>query len=304
MNKVLISLIFILFAAPAHAINPAFLTAVTGQVTSFIASLTLNGDKEFALGAGTYGGGPVDIEYTTDGTRLFIIDNHSEKIHTLDLSIAYNPSSAVRNAAREGDTSVQTTQPSDIAFSEDFTELIVSDYDQNSLFYYTMSAEDPSTISYDSSKSVNVVSYINDVRDIWMNADRTEMHLMDSNPNGIKVFTLSEAMNPSTLSEVPSKALDLSSVITEETRSFSYYNNGLNMAVTQTDVSNNDDDAVWFFRLSEAYNPSTASVISNLTIDLEGIEAFATDVIVFDILEEIHLTGAGGVSSDKIQVFD
>ena len=93
----------------------------------------------------SYETNPFDVAFNSDGTKMFVIGNGSDKIHEWTLSTGFDLSSTVSYVSG---TLLGLTNPAAFDFSPDGTFMAVIDYNSDSLKGYTLSTGfDSSTIS-------------------------------------------------------------------------------------------------------------------------------------------------------------
>ena len=93
----------------------------------------------------SYESNPYDVAFNTDGTKMYVIGNGSDKIHEWTLSTGFDLSSTVSYVSG---TSLGMTDPAAFDFSPDGTLMAVIDYGTDNLKGFTLSTGfDSSTIS-------------------------------------------------------------------------------------------------------------------------------------------------------------
>lgn len=99
---------------------------------------------------------PNDVAFNTDGTKMFMVGESSDKVHQFTLSTAWDISTGTADGV-DLDVSGEDTAPTGIAFSSDGTKMFILGFTNDSVFQYTLTTGfDLSTATYDSlSLSVN-----------------------------------------------------------------------------------------------------------------------------------------------------
>jgi DNA-binding beta-propeller fold protein YncE len=189
------------------------------------------------------------MTFSPDGTKMYVVGTTDDTVYQYALSTAWDVSSASYSllsknvAAQDGDAR-------GIAFSSDGTKMYVAGMATNSLYQYTLStAWDVSTASYAVSFAVFGVYPAG----IVFSSDGTKMYLPKS--GSIRQYVLSTAWDISTASYVTAKSLnDPESEVTETV----FSPDGMKMYT----IVDGDIDAVYQYALSNAWDVSTATLVS------------------------------------------
>jgi sugar lactone lactonase YvrE len=139
---------------------------------------------------------PRGIAFSSDGTKMYILDNGNKAVYQYTLSTPWNVSTAVY-ASLSVSVSAQSSYPTGVEFSSDGTKMYILD-NANVVYQYTLStAWNVSTASY-ASKSISVSSQSPAARAIYFSSDGTKMYVVDSTNKAVYEYTLSTAWNVST----------------------------------------------------------------------------------------------------------
>ena len=88
-----------------------------------------------------------DISFNNDGTKMFIIDNGSDKVFSYTLSTPYNISTAV--FVNEFSVSSQDTNPMNVQFNNDGSKMFIGGRQEKRVYEYSLSTNfDISSASY------------------------------------------------------------------------------------------------------------------------------------------------------------
>ena len=80
---------------------------------------------------------PVGVAFSSDGTKMYIMDNGSETVYQYTLSTAWNVSTA-SYASLSKSVSAQASNPWGVAFSSDGTKMYIMDNGNKVVYQYTM----------------------------------------------------------------------------------------------------------------------------------------------------------------------
>ena len=136
------------------------------------------------------------VSINNDGTKIYVVDYTTQKCHQLDLSTAYNISTATDNGVWKYVTGGTGNVPTGIHFKPDGTRAYVVDQNPDQLTSYTLStAWDLSTLSYDSvSKSLSSQN----PEGMIMNYTGTKIWVLYNSNDTVQEWTLSTAWDLST----------------------------------------------------------------------------------------------------------
>lgn len=196
---------------------------------------------------------PLGLNASYDGTKFYIADNGGDSIDQYNLSTAWDISTAAY-ANKTLSVSSQDTAPQSVAFKLDGTKMFLIGGANDSIYSYSLStAYDISTASYDS-VTFSLSTQTTDVSSFFVTSDGTKIFVI-SYSTGVAVayqYSLSTGWDLSTTS-YDSKSF---SVYSQETtpRGIALNSNG-----TKLYILGNQNDSVYQYSLSTAYDISTAS---------------------------------------------
>jgi DNA-binding beta-propeller fold protein YncE len=195
---------------------------------------------------------PNGLAFNNDGTKMYVIGQLADSVFQYSLSTAFDLSTASYDSVSFSVAS-QDAQPQGLAFNTDGSKMYVVGGSNDSVFQYSLSTGfDLSTASYDS-VSFSVASQDIYPQGVAFNTDGTKMYMIGQSVQaGIYQYTLSTAFDLSTAS-YDSVFFNVSNQ--------SAYPTGLtfNTDGTKMYVVGFDNDEVYQYTLSTAFNVSTAS---------------------------------------------
>lgn len=129
--------------------------------------------------------GPVDIDFKSDGTKLYVLTG--DKIYQYSLSTAWDVSTAAYDSVSfdvaEDDNSVG------FAFKSDGTKMYIVGANNKTVYQYSLTAWDLSTAAYDT-VSIDVSGEISNPRSITFKTDGTKMYIGGFTPSGAFQYSL------------------------------------------------------------------------------------------------------------------
>ena len=135
---------------------------------------------------------PKGITFNSDGTKMYIADHQTDKIHQFTLSVGYNLASTVANSGTL-DVSSQNDSPYGVEFSQDGSKVFVvgNGTQGDAVYQYTLNTawDITSTATYNGSFDLSSQDSV--PADIRFNNDGTKMFIAGSNGNEIEEYTLS-----------------------------------------------------------------------------------------------------------------
>jgi hypothetical protein len=214
-----------------------------------------------------------DVEFSSDGTKMYVTGFASDALHQYSLSTAFDLSTASYDNVSL-DVNTLGPNPRAIIFNNDGTKMYTVGNTTDDVLQYSLStAFDLSTASYDS-VSFNVASQDATPYDLKFNADGTKMYMIGSTDT-VHQYTLSTAFNVGTASY--------------DSVSFSFNaqdsgTNGMhfNPDGTKIYVVGSSNDSVYQYTLSTGFDVSTTSYDS-VSFSIAGQElspqglTFSTD---------------------------
>lgn len=141
---------------------------------------------------------PSSIQFKTDGTKMYILDESPDNIYEYNLSTAWDLSTASYNSVNLNTSSVEGF-PKGIAFKPDGTKMYVTGSQNDSVFQYTLStAWDLSTASYSSGNSFSVNSQDAEPVDVVFDSTGIKMFVLGYSSDTIYGYKLSTAWDVTT----------------------------------------------------------------------------------------------------------
>jgi sugar lactone lactonase YvrE len=142
---------------------------------------------------------PTAIAFNTDGTKMYIAGNNSDRVFQYTLSTGFDVSTASYDSVAFS-VNPQDASPFAIAFNNDGTKMYMAGDINNSIYQYSLSTGfDLSTASYDS-VSFSVASQDTEPYGITFNTGGTKMYVLGFNGGSVFQYTLSTGFDVSTAS--------------------------------------------------------------------------------------------------------
>jgi len=137
---------------------------------------------------------PRGLNFSSDGTKMYIVGDGGNDINESDLSIAFDISTAVFSVSFS--VSAQDTTPTGVAFNADGTKMYISGASSDAIIEYDLS------VGFDISTSVflqsfDVSSQDGDPRGVVFNPDGTKMYMTGSNTKVLYEYDLGTAFDVS-----------------------------------------------------------------------------------------------------------
>ena len=208
---------------------------------------------------------PRGIAFNSDGTKIFIVGDENDKVYEYTIAILLcldNPQFVDAFSVAS-----QSVNPYDIKFNTDGTKMFVvgDNAGTSDINEYTLStAFDVSTASF--VDALDVFSQEKDPRSVAFNSAGTKMFVSGRNDNKsslVNEYTLSTGFDVSTASHVDGFSLE-----DQENRphGLAFSNDGTKMFVV-----GNENDKVYEYTLSTAFDVSTASFVDAFSVASEEI---------------------------------
>ena len=232
--------------------------------------------SSFAISGATYSGdaatfstnGQDTQSYTVavkpDGTKIYVASYNSDAVYQYDLSTAFDLSTASYNNVSFSFSS-QMSQPRNIQFKSDGTEMYLLDASSYTIYQYTMSTPwDLSTASY--AYSFATTSTTITPRGLAFKSDGTKMYITDGSTTNQYVYKydLSTAWRVDTATYSSSDgALNITAQFTNAANSVMFNPTGTKMHVYDYGTRN-----LYEYDLSTAWDISTGSY-NNVSVSLD-----------------------------------
>ena len=193
---------------------------------------------------------PDDIFFKSDGTKAYVVGDTNNSIFQYSLSTAWDLSTMSYDSVSFS-VATETTKPDGISFKSDGTKMYVCNYaaaPNAKIFQYSLTAWDLSTAAYDT------VSFSVDgsPSGLAFKSDGTKMYVLSDGFNRVSQYSLSAAWDLSTASD-DSVSLSVSA------QSLQIHGLAFKSDGTKMYVSGTDEDKVFQYSLSTAWDLSTAA---------------------------------------------
>jgi DNA-binding beta-propeller fold protein YncE len=225
---------------------------------------------------------PIGSAIKSDGTSYYVMDNTTDTVYQYNLSTAYDISTA-SYASKSFSVNTQISSPVALAISADGTKMYSGQ--TGTIYQYTLStAWDISTASYASLSYTNGTNHTN-LRGILFKPDGTKVYIGDigGTPKDIFQYSLSTAWDISTAS-YDNKTLVVTSTVGE------FGEMDFNADGSKLFIQSYDNDAVYQYSLSTAYDISTGSYDS-VSFSTGSQEATARGFIFGDSGTKFYIVG-------------
>lgn len=171
------------------------------SVAGDLSTATYN-NKSFDLGTlvGSSVSYPDDVRIKPDGTKLFVLDGSSRKVHSFDLSTPNDITTASYDASSSS-TGANPSNPDGFHIKSDGTKMWFCSSGDNRIYEYTLStAWDVSTASYSTAYQATSSSTTRYMTSIWFAPDGSGLYVMDDySTDYVRKYDLSSAWDLSSL---------------------------------------------------------------------------------------------------------
>ena len=222
---------------------------------------------------------PRGMFFKPDGTKMYVMGLTNDSVYQYTLSTAWDLNTATYDTVSFSVTS-ESTAVGDLFFSTDGTKMYVLGQVPADVFQYTLStAWDLSTASYDT-VSLDVSTEATSPLGLFFKPDGTKMYVMDNTTDDVFQYTLSTAWDLSTASYDTVSF----STTTQDTSPLGF---AFSVDGTKMYLSGSDNDSVYQYSLSTAWDLSTASY----------------DTVAFDVSTEDTSPNAIFFSNDGTKMY-
>ena len=204
---------------------------------------------------------PVEIEFSTDGTKMFVVGNTGNDINEYTCT-AFDVSTC--SFVDSFDVSTETISPVGLAFSNDGTKMFVAESNAPTEVYeYDCTSFDVSTCSVVASGQLDISGQDTAPQGIHFSNDGTKMFMIGSNTNRVYEYSLSETFNitSSTLVQNFSTASE-----DGNSRGMTFNSDGTRMYVI-----GNDGNEINDYLLSNAFNISDVTFIQTFDVSIRRL---------------------------------
>ena len=186
---------------------------------------------------------PHAIEFKSDGTMMYVIDNTGTRVEQFTLSTAWDTSTL----SHDEDFSVSgENQLRGLAFKPDGTRMYVIGAQQEIVYQYTLSTPWDVTTATKTTESDDFTSDESDPRNVQFNSDGTIMYIGGSKGDEINKYTLSTAYDVSTASLSDTYSVSSQS---GRMRGFILADNGSKLYVTD-DIDSPSENIIFEYNVS------------------------------------------------------
>ncbi len=220
-------------------------------------------------------GSPREVQFNTNGTKMYVLSDSSNKVWQYDLSTAFDVSTASYNSVNFNIAN-QLTGAQGFTFNNNGTRMYVVGETNDTVYQYDLStAFNVSTAAYNNvSFGIGGAQAI--AGTIVFNGDGTKMFLCGESEDYVRQYNLSTAFNVGTASS-DSGYLDHSSQSTTVT-GMAFNGDGTKLFL----ASRASEEVIYQYGLTTAYDVSTASY-DNVSFNLDQASQFSASLqgIVF-----------------------
>ena len=188
---------------------------------------------------------PHAITFSTDGTKMFIMDNKDTDVEVYTLSTAWDSSTSTWSARFNFNKSIDD-QVRGLTFNPEGTKMYIIGAQREVVYQYPLSTAWDVSTAGSKTDSPDLTSDENDPRNVQFNSDGTIMYIGGSGGNEINKYTLTTAYDVSTASH--SNTYSISSE-TETMRGFVIVDNGSKMYIT-SDAASPDENIIYEYDIS------------------------------------------------------
>lgn len=192
---------------------------------------------------------------SSDGTKMFVIDNAYDKVMQYDLATAYDVGTGT--LAQSYSIASKELLASGVTFNTEGTKMYITGIDSDSVHQYNLSsAFDISTASF--SQSFSVAAQETSPSDVAISEDGTKMFVIGQSADNVNQYTLPSPYNISTAVFAQSTSVAAQDI---NSTGLAFNENGSKMFVVGT-----ASDSIYYYDLSTAYDISTASYIDSSSV--------------------------------------
>lgn len=194
---------------------------------------------------------PSGIGFSDDGTQMYIIDAITVTIYQYTLTTAWNLATS-SYASKSKLLSGEDSQPRAVAFKSDGTKMYIAGINTSTIYQYTLgTAWDVSTASYDTVSKL-VSSQDSDPLGIQFKPDGSTFYMIGNATDTVYQYTLGTDWNIGTASY----ASISKSVASQDNSPRDLF---INSAGTRLYMVGSDNDVVYQYEFTTAWNVSTAA---------------------------------------------
>lgn len=226
---------------------------------AFDLSKGMNLEKEASILTGSTD--PVDVEYSADGSRMYILDSSGE-IFQYALSVSFDPSSATLTGSLDVNA-VELFSPSSIMFNPDGTSIYFTRSGRVQLYQYSVTTPFDVTSGIASQGIINVVGMDTRPEGMIFNNDGTRLFVVGSINKVVRQYNLTVPYDFSTGVTNSMNTVDVSS------QDLSARDVSFNPGGTKMFVLGGVNDAIYQYSLSVPFDLSSTVSYNGVNTSLE-----------------------------------
>lgn len=226
---------------------------------------------------------PTDIQFNSDGTKMYVLGDTRDAVLQYDLSTAYSPSTGT---LAKVSVAVQDLNSTGVTFKPDGTKMYTIGFGNDAVEEYDLSiAWDVTTATYIQNFSVSTQTGTVP-RKVQFKDDGTKMYVLSQTNDSVFQYSLSTAWNISTATY---DAVSFSVASQESSPDGMFFgDSGSKMYIVGSNA-----DRVFQYTLSSAWDLSTASY-SGLSFFVQGQDLTPADVFFKDDGTVMYVLGNSG----------
>lgn len=197
---------------------------------------------------------------SSDGTKMFVIDNAYDKVMQYNLATAYDVGTGT--LAQSYSIASKELLASGVTFNTEGTRMYITGIDSDSVHQYNLSsAYNIYTASF--SQSFSVAAQETSPSDVAISNDGTKMFVIGQGSDNVNQYTLPSPYNISTAVFAQSTSIAAQEI---NSTGLAFNENGSKMFVVGT-----ASDSVYYFDLSTSYDISTAAYNDSSSVAAESL---------------------------------
>ncbi|MDP2703649.1 MAG: hypothetical protein Q8P01_00215, partial [bacterium] len=208
---------------------------------------------------------PGGIAFSSDGTKMYILGNSSDKIYQYALGTAWDLSTASYASVSSSALTSQENSPRGIFFSSDGTKVYVDGETNDKVHQYSLgTAWNVSTISY-ANVSSSVSSQDGNPMGISFSSDGTKMYMVGSDTDAVYQYTLSTTTAAASLTDITINFTPASGVYRGESNTVDSLGTGIRFAKLGATSTPGTGSIAYYLSNDAGTNWSTTTVGTILT---------------------------------------
>lgn len=225
---------------------------------------------------------PASITFSSDGKRLYVLEQVNKIIYQYSLSVAFD-TTTTRYDGRFFDVSSQDTGLAGIQISSDGIHMYTVGFTNDKVYQYTMAVPFEINTASLTSKQLSVGSQLTIPRNLTISPDGSAVYVVGSSSDAVYQYALTTNFDISTASYA-NKSLDVSA---QEPNPYDieFTHNGKTLIVCGA-----TNDTIFQYELTTAYDISTASY-ANKSIDVSAQDSGPRGVSISDDDQIMYVMG-------------